>query len=329
MKAIMVTGGAGFIGSNFIRYFRQRHPDYLIINYDNLTYAGNLSNVQDLADSSRYVFIKGDICDNEQVAQVLRQYDPVYVLNFAAESHVDRSIDDPLLFGKTNVLGTLNLLYCLQKHWENGSENTSNRFLQVSTDEVYGSIANLQDSFDEESDLLPNSPYSASKAGADLLGRAFYQTYKFPIIITRCCNNYGPYQYKEKFIPNSIIKALRNEPIPIYGDGTNIREWIHVTDHCVAIEQVLFRGKIGEVYNIGSGEEVSNLKMAETILKHLGKPIDAIIKVADRPGHDWRYALNSNKIKSISQWKCNYSLIAGIKDTIRWYQENRDWWDEN
>ncbi|HHV64066.1 MAG TPA: dTDP-glucose 4,6-dehydratase [Peptococcaceae bacterium] len=327
MKAIMVTGGAGFIGSNFIRYFMESHPDYLIINYDNLTYAGNLNNVQDLAGSSKYVFIKGDICDTEQVEKVLKDYDPEYVLNFAAESHVDRSINDPLLFGKTNVLGTLNLLYCLQKHWQ-GDGYTSKRFLQVSTDEVYGSIANLEDYFDEESNLLPNSPYSASKAGADLLGRAFYRTYNFPIIITRCCNNYGPYQYKEKFIPNSIIKALKDEPIPIYGDGTNRREWIHVTDHCAAIDQVLFGGKPGEIYNIGSGEEVSNLEMAEMILKYLGKPTDAIVKVADRPGHDWRYALNSDKIKSFFQWKCNYSLTEGIKETIKWYQENRDWWDE-
>ena len=328
MQAIMVTGGAGFIGSNFIRYFRQRHPDFLIINYDKLTYAGNLRNVQDLAGSSKYVFIKGDICDTEHVEKVLKQYDPVYVVNFAAESHVDRSIDDPLVFGKTNVLGALNLLYCLRKHWQGGGYD-SRRFLQISTDEVYGSIANLEDFFDEESNLLPNSPYSASKAGADLFGRAFYQTYKFPIIITRCCNNYGPYQYKEKFIPNSIIKALRDEPIPIYGDGTNVREWIHVKDHCAAVEQVLFNGKVGEIYNIGSGEEISNLEMARLILKYLGKPPDAIVKVSDRPGHDWRYALNSKKIKNITDWKCIYSLTEGIKDTIRWYQENRDWWEDN
>ena len=329
MRVIMVTGGAGFIGSNFIRYFMGMYPDFYVINYDNLTYAGNLKNVQDLAGSSRYVFIKGDICDTEQIKKVIRQYNPDYVLNFAAESHVDRSIDDPLLFGKTNVMGTLNLLYCLQKHWQGGGGHSSKRFLQVSTDEVYGSIANLKDSFDEESNLLPNSPYSASKAGADLLGRAFYKTYNFPIIITRCCNNYGPYQNKEKFIPNSIIKAIKNEPITIYGDGTNIREWIHVTDHCAAIAQVLFKGKLGEIYNIGSGEEVSNLEMAEMILNYLGKPKDAIVRVADRPGHDWRYALNSEKIKKISQWKCKYSLTEGIKETIRWYQENRSWWDEN
>ncbi len=320
MKVIMVTGGAGFIGSNFIRYWLQTFNDYIVINYDNLTYAGNLANVQELNQDPRYYFTKGDICDAREVNKILAEFKPDYVINFAAESHVDRSIHDPLLFERTNVGGTLTLLQSLKNFWQ--EDIKTKRFLQVSTDEVYGSLPTRQGIFSEDSGLKPNSPYSASKAGADLMVRAFVQTYGFPAIITRCCNNYGPFQHPEKFVPTCITKALNKEPIPIYGDGTNVREWIHVRDHCTALANVLRQGEAGEVYNIGSGEEISNLEMAEIILGILGRPADGVLKVADRPGHDWRYALDSGKIQNKLGWQCGYSLQDGIKETIRWYQEN-------
>lgn len=320
MKVIIVTGGAGFIGCNFINYLLKTDNDCVVINYDNLTYAANPENIKELNINSRYHFVKGDIGDARLVDKVLTEYKPDYVVNFAAESHVDRSISDPQQFVRTNIGGTFALLQSL-KHFWNEQDFKTKRFLQVSTDEVYGSLADKLNAFDEESNLKPNSPYSASKASADLLVRSFVQTYGFPAIITRCCNNYGPYQHIEKLIPNCIIKALNNEPIPIYGDGSNIREWIHVMDHCTAIARVLFHGQPGEIYNIGSGEEVSNIEMAEIVLENLGRPSDAILMVADRPGHDWRYALNSSKIQDKLDWKCRYSLNDGIKETICWYQE--------
>ena len=321
MKVILVTGGAGFIGSNFLKYFLQRYKDYLVINYDKLTYAGNLLNIRELEGSPNYYFEQGDICDSIYVNEMIKKYDPDYVINFAAESHVDRSIDNPLLFGQTNVMGTMNLLECLRKKWEK-VDFVHRRFLQISTDEVYGSIDNDRDLFSEESNLMPNSPYSASKAGADLLVRAYSRTYGLPVIITRCCNNYGYNQNKEKFIPTCIFKALNNQPIPIYGDGTNRREWIHVLDHCAAIAKALFLGKTGEVYNIGSGEEVSNIEMAKMILRHLDKDSNALINVSDRPGHDWRYALDSFKIQNELDWSCSFRLREGIADTIKWYEDN-------
>jgi dTDP-glucose 4,6-dehydratase len=318
MKAIIVTGGAGFIGSNYIKHLLQLNNDYLVINYDKLTYAGNLDNVKELKKHPMYRFIKGDIGSQKHFSKIIKEYDPDFVVNFAAESHVDRSINDPFVFGRTNVMGTLNILECLKKHWQQ-IDYQNKRFLQVSTDEVYGSIENKEDSFTEDCKLMPNSPYSASKAGADLMVRAYIRTYGFPAMITRCCNNYGSHQNYEKFIPSCIRKALNNETIPIYGDGTNIREWIHVNDHCAAITKVLLDGDLGEVYNIGSGEEVSNIEMAKLILKYLGKESDAIERIADRPGHDWRYALDSSKIKNQLGWKCIYQLDNGIRDTIRWY----------
>lgn len=326
MKVIMVTGGAGFIGSNFIKYFINMDNDFIVINYDNLTYAGNINNIKELEGNSRYHFVKGDICDAEQVNRVIKECEPDYVINFAAESHVDRSINDPLLFGKTNVMGTMNLLECLRNYWPKNHYD-SKMFLQVSTDEVYGSLDNDFEYFSEGTNLRPNSPYSAAKAGADLMARAYFKTYGFPVIVTRCCNNYGPYQNKEKFIPSCILKALKNEPISIYGDGTNIREWIHVTDHCAAVAQILLEGQSGEVYNIGSGEEVSNLEMAKIILRSLGKQTDALVRVADRPGHDWRYALDCKKINFKLGWSCSYRLNEGILDTIKWYKDNLTWWD--
>lgn len=323
MRVILVTGGAGFIGSNFIRHFLKTDKDSVIVNYDKLTYAGNLNSLKEVEMLPTYHFVKGDICDREEFTRTLKKYKPDYIVNFAAESHVDRSINEPLIFGQTNFIGTLNLLQCAYDFW--GSSCANKRFLQVSTDEVYGSIENNNDCFIENSNIMPNSPYSASKAGADMMARAFSRTYGLPVIVTRCCNNYGQYQNREKFIPTCIIKALNDEPIPIYGDGTNIREWIHVSDHCNAISTVLFYGMPGEVYNIGSGEEVSNIDMAKLILRNLGKPADAIIRVKDRMGHDWRYALNSNKIKSQLSWSCTYKLEEGIKETIEWYKNNKNW----
>lgn len=285
-----------------------------------------LNNLSEIAESPRYYFIKGDICDHEKFSRILNNYKPDYIINFAAESHVDRSIDGPLVFGQTNLIGTLNLLQCAQNFWSKKGY-TDKRFLQVSTDEVYGSIENNTDYFTENSDILPNSPYSATKAGADLLVRAFSKTYGLPVIITRCCNNYGSHQYKEKFIPTCVIKALSDEPIPIYGDGTNVREWIHVRDHCTAIDKALFYGIPGQIYNIGSGEEVSNIEMAKMILHILGKPQEAVKRVNDRLGHDKRYALDSSKIRKELNWSCKYKLNDGINETVLWYKNNQSWWN--
>jgi len=324
MKVLLVTGGAGFIGSNFIKYFMNTNKDFIVVNYDKLTYAGNLANLKDVDNLPGYYFVKGDICDRDQFNKTLDEYNPDYVINFAAESHVDRSIDGPLVFGQTNFLGTLNLLQSVQSFWSK-TGYSEKRFLQISTDEVYGSIDNDTDYFTENSHLLPNSPYSSTKAGADLLVRSFYKTYGLPVLITRCCNNYGPYQYSEKFIPTCISKALNNQPIPIYGDGTNVREWIHVLDHCAAITNVLFSGSPGEIYNIGSGDEISNIEMAQIILSILRKSQDSIIKVTDRLGHDRRYAIDSSKARNDLGWSCNYKFREGILETVLWYKNNPTW----
>lgn len=321
MKTILVTGGAGFIGSNFINWFLKKNRDFTVINLDNLTYAGNPGNLKDVESSPGYRFIKGDICDAVLVNEVMERYKPDYIVNFAAESHVDRSISNPLVFAQTNIIGVAVLLDTAYRLWgKSGFDGKC--FVQVSTDEVYGSIGHEGVPFSEESPLLPNSPYSASKASADLLVRSFVKTYRFPAIITRCCNNYGPCQYTEKFIPTCITNALRNEPIPVYGDGTNIREWIHVLDHCEAIARALFEGKTGEIYNIGSGEELSNIDLAKIILNCLHKPQDLIRMVSDRPGHDFRYALNSGKAKRILGWACKYKFDEGIQDTVNWYENS-------
>lgn len=327
MGTILVTGGSGFIGSNFIKCFHEKFDDFDIVNMDKLTYAGNLNNLKDMEGSPRYRFIRGDICNSKLVDYVLEKYNPNYIINFAAESHVDRSISQPSVFGHTNFLGTLTLLQgaC---HIRKRQRFNENMFIQISTDEVYGSIENNTDCFAEESNLAPNSPYSASKAGADLMVRAFSKTYGIPAIITRCCNNYGPYQNAEKFIPKCITNVLKDEPIPIYGSGKNIREWIHVLDHCSAIINALFYGKPGEVYNIGSGEEISNIEMARKILMYMGKSEDLIKMVEDRPGHDNRYAVDSSKIKSSTKWEVKYKMDEGIKETIKWYEDNTDWWNK-
>lgn len=326
IRVLLVTGGAGFIGSNFIKYFLKRNKNFIVVNIDKLTYAGNLNNLKELDNSPRYHFIKGDICNYDLVNYVLKKYKPDYIINFAAESHVDRSIDQPSIFLETNVMGTLTLLEGARSLW-NKRGYSGNRFIQISTDEVYGSLENNRDYFMEESNLMPNSPYSASKASADLMVRSFHKTYGLPAIITRCCNNYGPYQNPEKLIPKCITNALKDKTIPVYGDGRNVREWIHVLDHSIGIIRVLFYGKPGEIYNIGTNEEVSNIDLVRAILKALGKPEGLIRMVNDRPGHDKRYALNSYKIRNNLNWSNKYKFEAGLKETIKWYEENNAWWE--
>jgi dTDP-glucose 4,6-dehydratase len=316
---ILVTGGAGFIGSNFIRYLLNHHPAHTIINIDKLTYAGNLDNLKDVEGNHRYFFVRGDIADSECVTRIIDDGVDA-IVNFAAESHVDRSIEDAGIFLKTNVLGTQVLL-------EAGRRKGIKRFIQVSTDEVYGSLG-PEGSFAEDSPLKPNSPYAASKTAADLLVRAYHKTFGFPGIITRCSNNYGPYQFPEKLIPLFITNALAQEPLPLYGDGLNIRDWIQVEDHCRAIDLILHQGAIGEIYNIGGGAEKTNLELTRIILKKLNRPETLIRYVKDRPGHDRRYAIDPGKLKRELGWKPLYTFERGIEETIRWYGENRWWWEK-
>ena len=290
MKRMLVTGGCGFIGSNFVKYILAKNPNYEVVNYDALTYAGNLENLADIESHPRYRFVKGDICDEAAVDKAMADAD--VVVNFAAESHVDRSIMDPGIFVRVNVLGTQILLSAAKKR------NVS-RYVQISTDEVYGSLG-ATGLFTEETPLAPNSPYSASKTAADLFVRAYFHTFKFPGIITRCSNNYGPYQFPEKLIPLFISNAMADKPLPLYGDGMNVRDWIYVEDHCSAIEAVVERGRPGEVYNIGGNNELANVAITKEILKQLGKPESLIQFVKDRPGHDRRYAIDSSKISARS-----------------------------
>ena len=317
-KILLVTGGAGFIGSNFILYMFDRYPDVKIINLDLLTYAGNLENLKDIADNPNYTFIKGDIADPGIVNRVVSEVD--YIVNFAAESHVDRSIEDPLVFIKTNVMGTQVLLDAAKKY---GVE----RYLQVSTDEVYGSLG-PDGYFTEETPIAPNSPYSASKAGADMLVRAYHETYGLPVLITRCSNNYGPYQFPEKLIPFFIKRLLNGQKVPVYGDGLNVRDWLYVADHCSAIDIVLQKGRTGEVYNIGGNNEKTNMEITRLILQGLGKPETMFEYVTDRLGHDRRYAIDSGKIQSELGWQPATSFEDGIERTIKWYLDNRDWWEK-
>ena len=317
MKKLLVTGGAGFIGSNFIRYMLNKYDDIHVINLDLLTYAGNLENLSDIQDKSNYQFVKGDIADRTTVDEIMKGVD--YVVNFAAESHVDRSIEDPSVFLRTNVLGTQVLLDAAKKY-------NIERYLQISTDEVYGSLG-LTGYFTEETPLVPNSPYSASKAGADLLVRAYHETFGLPVLITRCSNNYGPYQYPEKLIPLFIKRALSNETLPVYGDGLNVRDWLHVEDHCKAIDVVLHKGKVGEVYNIGGNNEKTNIEITKLILKELDKAESLITYVKDRLGHDRRYAIDSSKIHNELGWSPQYTFEKGIELTIKWYVENKKWWE--
>jgi dTDP-glucose 4,6-dehydratase len=313
---LLVTGGAGFIGSNFIRHIRQEHPDWEITNMDKLTYAGNLENLKDIQNQPGYHFVKGDIVDRKLVDKLLSQGFDV-IVNFAAESHVDRSILDASPFIETNVKGTQVLLEGAKKH---GVQ----RFIQVSTDEVYGSIDSGR--FTEESHLSPSNPYSASKTAADLLCLAYFKTHGVPVIITRCTNNLGPYQFPEKLIPLALTNALENKPVPVYGDGLNIRDWIFVSDHCRALDVVIQRGQPGEVYNIGSGNEKTNVELIRKLLELLDKPRSLIQFVTDRPAHDRRYALNCAKITAELGWKPAYSFEEGLSATVDWYLKNESWW---
>ncbi len=317
MKRMLVTGGCGFIGSNFVRYMLNNGPDCHIVNFDALTYAGNLENLSDVEKHPRYQFIKGDICDEAAVARAMEGVD--VVVNFAAESHVDRSIMDPGIFVRVNVMGTQLLLHAARKC------NVS-RFVHISTDEVYGSLGPTG-LFTEDSPLQPNSPYSASKTAADLFVRAYFHTFHFPGLITRCSNNYGPYQFPEKLIPLFISNALADKPLPVYGDGLNVRDWIYVDDHCSAIAAVVERGMPGEIYNIGGGNELANILITKEILKQVGKPESLIKFVKDRPGHDRRYAIDSSKIQRELGWAPRVSLAEGMARTVQWYIAHRDWWE--
>lgn len=312
---LLVTGGAGFIGSNFVRYILEKYPEYHVVNLDKLTYAGNLENLKDIEENPRYTFVKGDICDKAIVQSVLKQNKVDEIVNFAAESHVDRSILGATEFVQTNIVGTNILL-------EVAKEMKIDRFLQVSTDEVYGSLG-ASGLFTEDTPLHPNSPYSASKASADMLALAYQHTFNLPVVITRCSNNYGPYQFPEKLIPLMIANALNDKPLPVYGDGMNVRDWLHVKDHCSAIDEVLHRGKIGEVYNIGGNNEKPNIEIVKLILQNLGKPESLISYVKDRPGHDRRYAIDSGKIQRELGWRPSYTFEHGIAETIKWYVENQ------
>jgi len=313
---LLITGGLGFIGSNFIRYILNKYQDYEVINLDKMTYAGNPENLRDIENNPGYKFVRGDICDKTLVTNLASGEKPDAIINFAAETHVDRSILDPEAFIKTDIFGTYTLLEAFRKH-------NIEKFLQISTDEVYGSIN--QGKFKEDDFIKPNSPYASSKAGADLLVRSYFKTYNLPVLITRSSNNYGPYQYPEKLIPLFITNLLEDKKVPLYGDGLNVRDWIYVLDNCSGIDTVLHKGKIGEVYNIGADNEKTNKEITEIILKDLGKDNTWTEHVEDRPGHDFRYALDFKKIKELG-WKPEHNFKEAIEETIEWYKNNQNWW---
>ena len=318
---IIVTGGAGFIGSNFVYYMLKKHPADRIICVDKLTYAGNLETLEAAMEKKNFKFIRADIADRQAVYRIFEQEKPDIVVNFAAESHVDRSIENPEIFLQTNVIGTSVLLDACRKYG-------IDRYHQVSTDEVYGDLPLDRPDlfFTEETNLKTSSPYSASKAGADLLVMAYHRTYKIPTTISRCSNNYGPYHFPEKLIPLMIINALSDKKLPVYGDGKNVRDWLYVEDHCRAIDLILQKGRVGEVYNIGGHNERANIDVVKTILKELGKPEDLIEHVTDRKGHDRRYAIDPTKIHTELGWEPETKFEDGIKKTVKWYLEHRDWW---
>ncbi|HDR8055939.1 dTDP-glucose 4,6-dehydratase [Bacillus pacificus] len=316
---ILITGGAGFIGSNFVNYMVKKYPAYNVVNLDALTYAGNLENLKAVEDAPNYKFVKGDIADRQFINQLFAEESFDYVLNFAAESHVDRSITNPDIFIQTNIQGTQILL--------DAAKNAKiKKYLQVSTDEVYGTLGETG-YFTEETPLASNSPYSSSKAGADLLVRAYHETFGLPVNITRCSNNYGPFHFPEKLIPLMIINALNNKQLPVYGDGLNVRDWLHVEDHCQAIDLVLHKGKNGEVYNVGGNNERTNIEIVKAILQALDKPESLIQYVTDRPGHDRRYAIDATKLREELGWSPKYNFDTGIEQTIKWYLENQNWWN--
>lgn len=334
-QPVLVAGGAGFIGSNFVRHYLGRYPG-AVINLDKLTYAGNLRNFAALEQPTRHIFVRGDIGDRALVRDLLARYRPRAVLNFAAESHVDRSIQGPARFIETNVVGTFHLLEEVRQYWQSlaTAEQATFRFLHVSTDEVYGSLDPDGHAFTETTAYAPNSPYSASKAASDHLVRAYHHTYGIPTLTTNCSNNYGPYQFPEKLIPLMVLNALQGKPLPIYGDGSNIRDWLYVEDHCEAICEVLERGRVGDVYNIGGNSERANRDVVRTICKILDDvspespivPHERLIAfVADRPGHDLRYSIDASKIQRDLGWEPRTSFEDGIRATVRWYLENQDW----
>ena len=332
MKTYLVTGGAGFIGSNFIHYMLKKYNDVKIINVDKLTYAGNLENLVDVENNKNYKFVHADICNVQAITDIFKENNIDYVVNFAAESHVDRSIKNPEIFIKTNIEGTVNLLNIAKKFWTSGDDLYKDgcKFLQVSTDEVYGSLGE-NGYFMETTPLNPHSPYSASKAGADMIVKAYFDTYKLPINITRCSNNYGPYQFPEKLIPLIINNTLNHNDLPVYGDGMNIRDWLYVKDHCKAIDMVINKGKLGEVYNVGGHNERTNITIVKTIINHIKKYVDdsvneTLIKyVKDRKGHDKRYGIDPEKIRRDLGWYPESTFEVGIKETINWYLDNKSW----
>lgn len=328
---ILVTGGAGFIGSNYVKKTLNDYPKANLVNLDVLTYAGNLENLKEIDSHERYTFVKGDIRDRVLVNALFEKYNFDYVVHFAAESHVDRSIEEPEVFLTTNIIGTQVLLDVAKKHWKTDlNDKYSNdfkkdvKFLQVSTDEVYGALGK-EGLFTESTGLKPNSPYSASKTAADLIVRAYFKTYGFPMNITRCSNNYGPYQFPEKLIPLMINNCMNDKSLPVYGDGMQIRDWLHVNDHVDAINTVLFNGEIGEVYNIGGNNEWANINIVRLLIKALDKSEELITYVKDRPGHDRRYAIDNTKITTELGWKPKYTFEQGIEETIKWYQSNQEW----
>ena len=320
---IIVTGGAGFIGSNFIFYMLKAHSDYRIICLDKLTYAGNLSTLKSVIDKPNFRFVKLDICDREGVYKLFEEEHPDMVINFAAESHVDRSIEDPSIFLQTNIIGTSVLMDACRKYG-------ISRYHQVSTDEVYGDLPLDRPDlfFTEDTPLHTSSPYSSSKAGADLLVMAYHRTFGLPVTISRCSNNYGPYHFPEKLIPLMIANCLNDKPLPVYGEGLNVRDWLYVEDHCRAIDLIIHKGRIGEVYNVGGHNEMRNIDIVKLICKELGKPDTLITHVTDRKGHDMRYAIDPTKIHNELGWLPETKFEIGIKKTIKWYLEHRDWWEE-
>lgn len=332
MKTYLVTGGAGFIGSNFVIYMLNKYSDVKIINVDKLTYAGNLENLKSVENNPSYTFVQADICDKEAIQGLFDQYDIDYVVNFAAESHVDRSITNPEIFVQSNVLGTVNLLNIAKNAWTVGDDQYKDgvKFMQVSTDEVYGSLG-AEGFFMETTPLDPHSPYSSSKASADLFVKAYSDTYKLPVNITRCSNNYGPYQFPEKLIPLMINNTLQHKELPIYGDGMQIRDWLYVEDHCKAIDMVVRGGKLGEVYNVGGHNERPNIVIVKTILEYVKENVDPEVgehmmkHVADRKGHDRRYGIDPEKIKNDLGWYPETTFEVGIKKTIQWYLNNQEW----
>ena len=337
MKTYLVTGCAGFIGSNFVHYMLEKYEDIRLINLDKLTYAGNLENLQDIEGDARHIFVQGDICDKALVTDLIAKYDPDYVINFAAESHVDRSIKNPEIFVESNVLGTVNLLQCCKDAWYDAAAKTwkeGKKYLQVSTDEVYGALG-AEGYFMETTPLCPHSPYSASKASADMFVKAFHDTYGMPTIVTNCSNNYGPYQFPEKLIPLFINNIRHRKPLPVYGKGENVRDWLYVEDHARAIDMIFHKGKIADTYNIGGFNEWKNIDIIKVIIKTvdrlLGNPegysLDLITYVTDRKGHDLRYAIDSTKLKNELGWEPSLQFEEGIEKTVRWYLDNQEWID--